>query len=106
MYNTYMHLWVSLGGVPSMEFLIDKRNTNYPRFVSWHLSLTIWFIYSNLFFWISMETVTELSDMAIEESHAECSIQVESEVETRSTNYGTQYNTGNASWASLKNMKQ
>ena len=60
-----MRLWVSMEDVPTVAFLISKRNTRNTQLVIFHLSLPMGYIDSAPYFCMETETVTDLANKKI-----------------------------------------
>ena len=60
--DAYMRLWVRTEDVPSVTFLIPKKNTSDTQLVGFHLLLPMGYIDSAPYFLMATETVTNLEN--------------------------------------------
>ena len=58
--DTYMRLWVSMEDVPSVAFLIPKKDPSNPLLVGFHLSLPMGYIDSAPYFCMVTEKISNL----------------------------------------------
>ena len=48
--DAYMRLWVKMEDVPSVAFLIPKKNPSDTQLVEFHISLPMGYVYNTLYF--------------------------------------------------------
>ena len=63
--NAYMRLWLIMEDVPSIDFLIHKKNTRDTQLVGSHLLIPMGYIDSAPYFCMAKETVADLANEAI-----------------------------------------
>ena len=62
--DAYMRLWVRMEEVPSVNFLIPKKNRN-TQLVGFHLSLPMGYVDNASYFFMETYTVADLANKAI-----------------------------------------
>ena len=60
-----MRLWLRMEDVPSVAFLIPKKNPSDTQLVGFHISLPMGYVYNTLYFCMATETVDDLANKAI-----------------------------------------
>ena len=82
----YMRMWARIQDVPSFAFLIPKKTPRDTQLVGFHLSFTIGYIDSVLYFCMETETVADLANKAISQRVQVSKHQLELAAKSRATN--------------------
>ena len=98
-----MRLWVGMEDVPSVAFLIPKKNTSDIQLVGFHLSLPIAYIDSAPYFCMATDTVTYIANKIIALREHANKHPFKLEAETRAADdAGALPAKADASWARLR----
>ena len=60
-----MKLWVGMEDVPSVAFLVPKKNPSNTQLVVFHISLSMGYVDNAPYFCMATETVADLANKAI-----------------------------------------
>ena len=67
--DAYMRLWVRLEDTPSMTFLIPSKTPTNKQLFVFHLYLPMGYVDNTPFFCLSMETIKDMANAAMDECH-------------------------------------
>ena len=67
--DAYMRLWVRLEDTPSMTFLIPSKTPTDEQLFGFHLYLPMGYVDNTPFFCLSMETIKDMANAAMDECH-------------------------------------
>ena len=77
LYNGHMRIWVLMGDVSSVDFLIPKKCPTITQLVGFHLSLPMGYVESSTYFCTMNETVTRIDKVFMQIRNTTPSHQIE-----------------------------
>ena len=67
--DAYMGLWVRLEDIPSVAFLVPRKEPTDKQLVGFHLSLPMDYMDSAPFYCMSTETITDIANASMCDHH-------------------------------------
>ena len=100
--DEYMRLWVRMEDVPSVAFIIQKKNPSDLQLVEFHISLPMGYVDSAPYFYMATEVLTDLANKATPQRDVASEHPLERAAEDRSADdTGTLEDQAGAIWEQL-----